>query len=188
MKRLIFLSLSLFSIAFSFGQSVPTEPDKSPMDMSYCPNAYPVLKFQNKESQPKPNARIIYSRPQKKGREIFGAEVVKYNEVWRLGANESTEIDFFKNATIGGKKIAKGTYSIFCIPTANSWTIILNTDTDSWGSFSYDASKDVLRTEIPTQKTDAPVEYFTMYFDNSNNLIVMWDDVKISLPIEFATK
>src|SRR5579875_1407557 len=85
--------------------------DKSPMDMVYFPNNYPVLKIQGKATDPL-IARIIYSRPQRNNRPIFG-DLVKYGEVWRLGANEATEIEFFKDVNIGGKKVAKGRYTLY---------------------------------------------------------------------------
>ena len=185
-----FTSVLLFALCFtcySFGQLQVTEPDKSPLDMSYSPQSYPILKFQNKNMDAKPNARVVYSRPQVKGRDIFGGEV-KYNEVWRLGANESTEIDLFKTAVIGGKKIEKGRYTMYCIPQENAWTFIINKDTDSWGAFSYDANLDVLRTTVPVLKNETAVEYLTMYFDNANNLVVMWEDLKVFLPIKFVSK
>lgn len=176
-------ALSVVMFLTVSAQMQPTELDKSPMDMCYSPNAYPIMKFQGKASGV-PNARVIYSRPQKKGRVIFGNEV-KYEEVWRLGANESTEIEFFKDATFGGKKVSKGRYTMYCIPTSDNWTLILNKDTDNWGNFNYDIKKDVIRTTVPVQKTD-PVENFTMYFDATNNLIIMWDDVKVSIPVSFS--
>src|SRR5829696_7176746 len=141
----------------SFCQMQVTEPDKSPLDVSYSPQGYPILKFQNKQVDAKPNARVVYSRPQVKGRTIFGSEV-KYNEVWRLGANESTEIEFYRNAVIAGKKIPKGRYSLFCIPDQTKWTLILNKDTDSWGGFSYNESLDLLRTQVAVNKLESPVE------------------------------
>src|SRR5215216_283105 len=112
MYRSCLFIVALFVTMCSYGQLQVTEPDKSPLDMSYSPQSYPILKFQNKNMDAKPNARVVYSRPQVKGRDIFGGEV-KYNEVWRLGANESTEIDLFKTAVIGGKKIEKGRYTIY---------------------------------------------------------------------------
>jgi hypothetical protein len=134
-----------------------------------------------------PSIRLIYSRPQKKNRDIFGGEV-KYNEIWRLGANETTEIEFFKNAKIGNKKINKGRYSLFCIPTENRWTIIMNKDVYSWGSFTYKSEKDVARVDVPAQKNQEIVESFTMFFEPAKDgaqLIILWDDVKVSVPISF---
>ena len=72
------------------------------MDMAYYPVNYPVLKIQDKLTESLA-ARVIYSRPQKAGRTIFGS-LVKYGEVWRLGANEATEIEFFKNCKDWRKK------------------------------------------------------------------------------------
>ncbi|MES2646810.1 MAG: DUF2911 domain-containing protein [Bacteroidota bacterium] len=187
MRYSILFFIALCISVSSFCQLQVTEPDKSPLDVSYSPQGYPILKFQNKQLDAKPNARVIYSRPQVKGRTIFGSEV-KYNEVWRLGANESTEIEFFRNAVIGGKKVPKGRYSLFCVPDQNKWTFILNKDTDSWGGFSYNESMDVLRTAVPVIKTDSPVEYLTIYFDNPNNLVIMWADAKANLPIQFSSK
>ena len=79
--------------------------DKSPMDMSYYPVNYPILKIQNKVTEPLA-IRVIYSRPQLNGRKVFGG-LQEYGEVWRLGANEATEIEFFKDVTINNKKIKK---------------------------------------------------------------------------------
>src|SRR5678810_710894 len=91
MRKTSILVCLLVSFLFSFSQpSKLPEVDKSPMDVSYYPNNYPILKIQNKATEPLV-ARILYSRPQKQGRKIFG-ELVEYGKVWRLGANEATEI------------------------------------------------------------------------------------------------
>jgi hypothetical protein len=158
--------------------------DKSPMDMSYFPTDYPILKTQNKATT-SPVARVVYSRPQKDNRTIFG-ELVEYNKVWRLGANEATEIEFFKDVTIAGKKVAKGRYTLYAIPAQDKWTIILNKDTDTWGAFVYDEKKDVLRTDVPVQLLASPVDAFSMSFnktDNGMTLFIAWDNVSVNLPI-----
>jgi len=159
--------------------------DKSPMDMAYFPVDYPTLKTQNKTAQA-PLMRVIYSRPQRDNRVIFG-ELVEYGKVWRLGANEATEIEFFKDAIIGGKKILKGRYTLYAIPDTSKWTIIINKDTDSWGAFIYDPKKDVLRTDVPVQNLPSPVEPFSMTFsktDKGAGLMIAWDSQSVSLPIE----
>jgi hypothetical protein len=158
--------------------------DKSPMDMSYFPNNYPVLKIQDKATEPL-LARVIYSRPQKNGRIIFG-DLVEYGKVWRMGANEATEIEFYKNVKIDGKKIAKGRYTLYAIPSQDNWTIILNKDVDTWGAFKYDAQKDVIRTTVPIEKTNDVVEALSMAFEKTDygcSLIIVWDNVKARLPI-----
>jgi len=187
MKKAIGL-LVLFQLFFTclMAQTALPPVDKSPMDMSYYPNNYPVLKIQDKITEPL-ITRIVYSRPQKAGRGIFGG-LVKYGEVWRLGANEATEIEFFKNVHIGGKKISKGRYTLYAIVNENNWTIIVNKETDTWGSFKYDAKKDLVRADVVTQRTDAVLESLVMAFEKTAtgcNLVIAWDNVKVSLPITF---
>jgi Protein of unknown function (DUF2911) len=160
--------------------------DKSPMDMSYFPSNYPILKIQDKITDPIA-ARIIYSRPQKAGRIIFG-DLVKYGELWRMGANEATEIEFYKSVRIEGKKISKGRYTLYAIPTENSWTIVINKDTDTWGAFKYNAKKDIIRATASVQKLDAVVESLSMAFEKTTggyNLIIAWDNIKAILPVNF---
>lgn len=176
------LSISTGLIALS--KIPPT--DKSPMDMSYYPVNYPILKIQNKATEPL-IARIIYSRPQKNGRSVFG-ELVEYGKVWRLGANEATELELYKDARIGNNKVKKGRYTMYAIPHPDKWTIILNKETDIWGAFQYNEKKDILREEITVEKQQEPVEVFSMVFEKINggaNLIISWDDVKASIPFTF---
>ena len=164
---------------------VPTL-DKSPMDMSYFPTDYPILKTQNKTTTA-PVARVVYSRPQKDNRSIFG-QLIEYNKVWRLGANEATEIEFFRDVNIAGKKVLKGRYTLYAIPTEAKWTLIINKDTDTWGAFVYDEKKDLLRTDVPVQTLPSPVDAFSMSFnktDKGTDLFIAWDTVGVNLPIEF---
>ena len=185
MRKTSILVCLLVSFLFSFSQpSKLPEVDKSPMDVSYYPNNYPILKIQNKATEPLV-ARILYSRPQKQGRKIFG-ELVEYGKVWRLGANEATEIELYKDVKIGGKKVSKGRYTLYAIVSENVWTLILNKDTDIWGAFKYDSKKDVLRIDVPVQEIDDVVESMSMVFEKSTNgisLIIAWEQVKVTLPI-----
>lgn len=188
MKKFCFFLLLVIAVIGTQAQTAPKLPgvDKSPMDMSYYPVGYPVLKIQDKATDPLV-ARVIYSRPQKNNRNIFG-ELVEYEQVWRLGANEATEIEFFKDVTIDGKKVKKGKYTMYALVHPTSWDIILNKETDIWGAFKYDASKDVLRVNVPVQKTNDAVDAFTMTFAKSAagaDLIIAWDNVMTTLPIAF---
>lgn len=160
--------------------------DRSPMDMSYYPNNYPVLKIQDKITDPLV-ARVVYSRPQKAGRIIFGG-LVEYGSVWRLGANEATEIEFFKHVRIGGKRISKGRYTLYAIVNESTWTFIINKEVDTWGAFKYDSTKDVVRVKVPVEKTDAVVESLSMVFGETvlgAHLTIAWDAIKVDLPITF---
>lgn len=181
------LAAFLFTALFSYAQPKPTELDKSPMDMSYWPANYPILKMSGK-AKDQPVARVIYGRPMKNGRVIFGG-IIKYNEMWRLGANEATEIETFRTLKIGGKILAKGRYTVYCLPNENKWTIIFNKDNFCWGNFTYDSKKDLIRTDIDVEKNTESVEAFTLYFEdakNGANLIFLWDDIKTILPIVLA--
>lgn len=170
--------------AVSLAAKMP-EIDKSPMDMAYYPTNYPVLKIQGKATEPLV-ARIIYSRPLKNDRVVFG-ELVEWNKIWRLGANEATEIEFFRDVKIGGKKIAKGKYTLFAIPEQEQWTIILNKDTDTWGAFKYDEKKDVVRIALPVQQMPTPVNAFSIMFEKGGAdtilLDVAWDNFMVAMPI-----
>lgn len=187
MKHVKILLPLLLVFGISQAQYKATSFDKSPMDMVYYPVNYPVLKIQNKVSEPL-MARVIYSRPLKNGRSVFG-ELVEYGNIWRLGANEATEIELYKDAKCGSEtKLKKGRYTMYAIPFADKWTVIFNKDTDSWGAFQYDVKKDVLRVDVPTQKMPEAAEAFTMQFEKDStgiNLAIMWDNVKALVPFNF---
>src|SRR5699024_10115515 len=71
--------------------------------------------------------KVVYGQPYKRGRVIFG-DLVPYNEVWRTGANEATEMTTTKDILFNGEKVLAGTYALFTIPREGNWTIILNSD------------------------------------------------------------
>lgn len=183
MKQLVFILLALCVGAGTFAQSRFPALDKSPMDMSYYPANYPILKIQNKATEPV-LARVVYSRPQKNGRTVFG-ELVEFGKVWRLGANEATEIELYKDARVSGNKLKKGRYTMYAIPYADKWTIIFNKETDIWGAFQYDQQKDVLRVDVPAEKQNEITEAFAIVFEKNNggaNMIVSWDDLLVRVP------
>lgn len=147
--------------------------DKSPMDVVFI-----------RGEDNAPMIRIIYSRPQKKEREIFG-DLVPYGEVWRTGANEATEITLYTNMTVDGKQLSAGTYTLYTIPTKEEWTVIINKDVNVWGAYDYDEAKDVLRVNVPAEQTAAPVEAFSMTFqpiENGANLLMGWGNAYVEVP------
>jgi hypothetical protein len=166
--------------------------DKSPMDMSYFPDNYPQQKMIT-PSMANPVARVIYSRPQKNGRIIFADSAITQNFIqhyghdWRLGANEATEIEFFKPVSINGKNLAMGRYIIYCIPYPDKWKIIFNENLYSWG-LHIDKTKVIAEIELPVIKNDVEIEYFTMLFQNSTygcDLVMAWGDIKVVMPVNF---
>ena len=164
--------------------------DQSSLDISWYPVNYPIEKMKGNDSLHL-IAKLIYSRPHKKGRLLFGESkesLCSYGVPWRLGANEATEIHFFENVNIAGTNIMKGAYVLYCIPHADRWTIIFNTDLNTWG-LHINEMKDVFKTDIPVQKQDPAISDFTMIFKENNtgaDLIMAWDNVKTVLPIVFS--
>lgn len=131
--------------------------------------------------------KLTYSQPQKRGREIFG-KLVPFDQVWRTGANEATELTTTKNIQINGTLLKAGTYSLFTIPQKDSWTIIINSEVGLWGSYNYNSKLDVMRFNIAPSTTDTVYESFTIQFDHRNevaDLLLYWDKTKISVPVKF---
>ncbi len=185
MRFLMIIMCAFLSFESVKAQKNPVPLDKSPMDVSYFPQDYPVLKM-NAKTNGDLVARVLYSRPEKAGRNIFGG-IVKYDEIWRLGANEATEIDIFKPVKINGKTIPKGRYSMYAICSETHWTIIFNTETDVWGLL-YNPKKDFLRVNVPVKKEENCAEAFTMLFEPGKggaSLNIFWDTTSVSVPMSF---
>lgn len=182
MKKLSFIAVfALFALNMQAQEVKLPAIDSSPADILY----YPLNAAKAKE-EANPLIKIVYSRPARKGREIFGV-LEQYGKIWRLGANESTEIKFFKNAVIGGKKIKAGTYSLFAVPEKDKWVMILNKQTDRWGAFTYDETKDVIRVDVPVKNLSQTVEALSMTFipqPEGANLMVAWDKTAVELPVK----
>ncbi|WP_281633021.1 DUF2911 domain-containing protein [Flavobacterium luteolum] len=184
MKKFYLLAVTLFAAFTVQAQDIVkfAPLDASPVDISYFPNK--AVKFK-KTDNPNPVVKVLYARPSVKGRTIFG-DVVKFGEVWRVGANENTEVKFYKDVTIGGKKVAAGTYSLFAIPEKDKWTIIINKELDLWGSYAYDESKDVVRVSVPVKPVSEVIEALSIAFTtqgNVANLVIGWDKTTVELPI-----
>lgn len=163
----------------SFAQNFPPM-DASPMDIAMA---------RSSENKP-PVARVIYSRPQKKGRKIFG-DLVPYGKIWRTGANEATELRLYKSMMLGNTCLDEGTYTLYTIPDKNSWIVIINKDINVWGAFSYKKEKDIARITVPAQETAAPVEALSMIFRTEKNgitLLIGWDSVFVEIPFEYEKK
>lgn len=184
MKKIYLLAVTLFAAFTVQAQEVVkfAPLDASPVDISYFPNK--AVKFK-KTDTPNPVIKVLYARPSAKGRTIFG-DVVKFGEVWRVGANENTEIKFYKDVTIGGKKVPAGYYSLFAIPEKDKWTIIINKELDLWGGYAYDESKDVVRVSVPVKPVSTPIEALSIAFTAEGsiaNLFIGWDKTTVELPI-----
>jgi hypothetical protein len=130
---------------------------------------------------------LIYSRPNIKGRKVFG-DLVPYGKLWRTGANGATKITFTDNVEIGGKKLDTGSYVIYTIPNKDSWEIVINKGLTNWGIDGYKESEDVVRFSVAPMKMKNKVESFTMQFADIKphicELHIMWDKTAVSIPIK----
>lgn len=178
MKKFKFIS----AIAFGFMLLLTTNTqaqkfpglDKSPMDMAAYPNDY---REANK------TARIIYSRPQLKGRTLN--ELTPERKIWRTGANEVPEITFYKDVKLGNTKIKAGSYSFLTIPGKDSYTVIINKDLNVSGSATYNATNEVARLKVPVTQGEESLENFSMVFTKADKGIVLnlgWDKVRVAVP------
>lgn len=129
---------------------------------------------------------IVYSRPSKRGRQIFGG-LVPYGRVWRTGANEPTVIRFSDEVTVNGQPLAAGSYSIHTIPGEEQWTLIFNRNADRSGGYSYDVAQDALRIDVRPRQSDHPHEVMTFAFprvtSDSAEVVLAWDGLMVPFTI-----
>lgn len=176
MKRVYFTAIVVYALFLQnimFSQSFD-KIDDNPTDIAYW----------RKNKVSRPLVKVVYSRPHKNEDNVFGDQV-PYNKIWRTGDNEATEVKFYKDMKFGNKLVKAGTYIMHTIPGEKEWTIILNSNTDTWGAFFYDQSKDVARIKIPTRKAEE-LDVFSIAFkqDFKNCFMVLgWDSTRINIPL-----
>jgi len=139
---------------------------------------------------------VLYSRPGVKGRKIWGG-LVPFDKVWRTGANEATKITFSTDVKVNGKKLKKGVYAFFAIPTEKEWTLIFNNVADQWGAFTYNEAEDELRIKVKPEKNNF-TEWLYYSFDkmnvqkedkpNSAVICLNWENIKVPFTVEVETK
>lgn len=190
MKKLFTLGalMCLFSVA-AFAQFPSL--DKSPADIAYYPANASKRIFAETIAQKRslePKIKIVYSRPAKKGREIFGG-LVEFGKPWRVGANEAADITFFENVRFGDQYVKAGRYTLFVIPTAKEWTVILSNDLDVWGAYKYDEKRDVARITVPVYQSKGEIENFSINMvekgENKAHINFGWDRTFVEVPVEF---
>lgn len=134
--------------------------------------------------------KVIYCRPFKRGRVIFGemneGALVPNGKYWRLGANSATEISLNKDVMVAGKLLKAGSYRMYAVPGQKAWEIAFNTELGKWGFDEPDYAKDILKVEVPLAKVDPAIEQFTISFSSNNAVVIMnldWDNAHLSVPI-----
>ena len=178
MKKLTKFSTLVFVLLMVFSTNIQAQEfsklDKSPLDIASFPSSY---KDSNKQM------KIIYSRPQLKGRSL--SKLAPNGEVWRTGANEAAELILYADFKLGDTTIKAGSYSFATIPGEKEWTIIINSALNTWGSYYYKESNDVVRVNVPVTMSESSVEAFSIAFEGTDDGISMhlgWDTVRLMVP------
>ena len=125
-----------------------------------------------------------YSRPRMKGRKIFGG-VVPYGQVWRTGENKATTFVTDADLRVGGKEIPAGSYTLFTLPAADRWTLIISKKTGEPGT-PYPEGEDLLRVEMKVSQTQAPVENFTIAYHRKDaicSLSLSWESTRATVDL-----
>lgn len=128
---------------------------------------------------------VRYSSPSMRGRRIFGS-LVPYDQVWRTGANAATTFKTAANLTIGTASVPAGTYTLFTLPSAGTWKLILNKQTGQWG-LTYHPAQDLARIDMEKSSLPAPQEHMTIGFEktsgNHTQLHIRWDTTDVWVPV-----
>jgi hypothetical protein len=131
------------------------------------------------------SVKTDYSSPRMKGRKIYG-DLVPTGEVWRAGANEATTFVTNTNLMVGGKSIPAGSYTIFTVPGADKWTLIINKKTGEWGvPYKYE-SDELARVDMKVSHLPSPIENFTISYAPSGSGCTMqldWETTRASVDI-----
>lgn len=161
----------------------------SAADAQIAPQASPASKMEQRVGLT--DLTITYSRPGKKGREIFG-DVVPYDQIWRTGANENTKFTCSDAVIFGKDTLKAGTYALFTKPGKESWEIYFYTETNNWGTpEEWSDSKVALKTSATVSHVKEVTENFTISVDAMDNngavLVFTWDKTTVRVPFQVPT-
>ncbi len=168
-KQIVFVIGLIFSLSvFGACQSKPSPPASASCDLGGGKSI-----------------KTDYSSPRMKGRKIYG-DLVPFGKVWRTGANEATTFVASSDVVVGGKDVPAGSYTIFTVPTADKWTLIINKKTGEWGiPYKYE-SDELARVDMQVSKLPSPVENFTIVYDKAGNGCsrrIDWETTRASVDI-----
>ena len=131
------------------------------------------------------NITVTYGRPYKKEREIYGG-LVPFDTVWRTGADEATTLETDRDLMLGSLHVPAGKYSLYTIPSAEKWTLIVNNTWDQWGT-NYDEAQDLGRVDMEVSTSEEATEQLTIGIEagegSNGTLSIVWDTTTATLPI-----
>lgn len=161
-------------------RNVPLAGRKSPLDSL----AFSVAK------QP---VKVCYGRPSSRGRVMLGGEHVPYGKLWRTGANEPTIFSAPIPLTVAGLRVAPGVYSLYTVPAAKEWEVIVNRSISQWGEESNYTDKvkaqEVGRAKVKSETVTSPVETFTIRAEPAGDdatLVLEWEKTRVKIPFKAA--
>jgi len=176
MKKIILL-VAVFALSIGFSNQAIAQNfkglDKSPMDIASFPSNYRVSEKVIK---------IIYSRPQLKGRSL--EKLAPLGKKWRTGANEATEVTFYKDVIFGGAAVKAGTYTMYAIPGKNTWTVALSSQLNVWGVYFHKDENDVAKVTIPVKQTEENLDVFSIAIDEDMTINMGWGSTLIRIPVQ----
>src|SRR5271156_6319086 len=182
MKKFALIAASLLAIATLDSAQMNMAEDKSKRP---SPPASAACKLSDGKT-----IKIDYSSPRAKGRKIFGEAsekaLIPYGEVWRTGANEATTFVADANVMVGGKAVPAGSYTLFTVPKADSWWLIISKKTGEWGTDYPGEKEDLARVPMKVSKNGPPVENFLIAFDQAGshcNLRMEWETTVASVEV-----
>jgi hypothetical protein len=182
MKKFALLAAALLAVATLAPAQMNMSDDKSKRP---SPPASAACKFSDGKT-----IKIDYSSPRAKGRKIFGdtseKALVPYGQIWRTGANDATTFVTDTNVTVGGKAVPAGSYTIFTVPKADAWLLVISKKTGEWGTDYPGEKEDLVRVPMTVSKTSAPVENFTIAFDEGGSKCTLrteWENTRASVDI-----
>src|SRR5271155_1941846 len=182
MKKFVLTAVAVFAVATLASAQMDDSKDKSKRP---SPPASAQCKFSDGKS-----VKIDYSSPRAKGRKIFGAAsekaLVLYGEVWRTGANEATTFVTDTNVMVGGKPVPAGSYTIFTVPKADAWWLVISKKTGEWGTDYPGEKEDLVRVPMKVSTNGPPAENFLIAFDQGGSkckLRMEWETTVASVDI-----
>ncbi len=176
--RLIIILVAAVLYTISSSSQGFMKLDEAPHDISYY-----------RESRvTSPLVKVLYGRPSITTNDKVFGNVIPYNEIWRTGANEATEIKIYKDVLFGDRLVAAGTYVLYTIPGENQWEVILSSNTDVLGAFQYDSVFDVARIMVPVKKGEK-LDTFSIGFKRQGeqhiSMLFAWGSTRVKVPLNF---
>jgi hypothetical protein len=176
--RTLFLAIAALAFAIAQANAQCKPPAKQQPPLSPAEQASVNLNGKT--------VTIDYCAPSLRGRKV-GEQIAPYGKVWRTGANTATTLHTEANLRIGDQVVPAGTYTLYTLPSAQGWKLIINKQTGQWGTV-YDQSKDLYRIPMSNSPPPpAPVETFKIDFEhtreNKTELHLLWGNTDVYVPV-----